>query len=344
MNKILFLCSLILPFYLYGFEVKKEISNQFSASEFTSINVNNEYGNITFLPTKNDSINVKVSITADILEFGDTSNIFANISNSMQAVGNKLKIKTSYKEALNNLSMVHVHYYISIPDTINIDISNRYGNILLFNVYGTKNIVLEYGKIYCANLKGPDLPASKYSLIFSELRADTVSNSVFFSNSSQLNIGTVQKAQIQSVFSYIHILHSEDLTCTTETDKYEIDKVDYLIINGENTTCLIKQLNKFLELELSKGDLIIGNVSPQFTDINLNVNNVNSAISINPDASFYMNAVIEYGELKYPKRMEASKITDVETITYNGQLGDAEKTGSQIGIIGVSSSISLKAN
>ncbi len=343
MKRILLPILCLIPFLTFAFETQREHLSGFDAKGIMELEISNQHGNITFIPSHSDSITVKTSIIADVIEYGDTGAIFRNIVPQISKGRDKITIKTIFGKEQEYTSLIHVHYFIEIPDTLNLDITNRFGNILLFDVYGTKNVVLEYGKIYASKLTGPETELSKYSLHYGEIKADSASSAQFFINSSSVNISHIKKAEVQSIYSYVMFNEVEDLTCTSKEDRYQFNRATYAKITGEKTSCFIDKLERFLELELSEGEFQLVQVDSEFTDLNLYLKNTNSDIGVASNAAYFFNAIMEYGELTLPEGLKANKIVDVNSTSYNGEYGSSANASAQIGIVGEMSQIQLKS-
>ncbi len=342
MKKLFLICLYLIPALLFGVESQRVVIQNFEREGLHKLSISNAYGNITLRKDTASEITVEAIVKADVIEEIDTIKIFPYIQHEMYIADDQLKIKTDISEDLDDTNPVHIQYLISIPDTMDLEITNRYGDIILFDVYGTKDFKIEYGNIIASNLAGPDFPRSSYSVLFGSLKADSSCDAHITLNSSELQINDISEVEIQSLFSLVSIGNCDELHATSSSDKYALNQVNLFNYKGNNSACHIQHLNDFMEMELDTGEVSLEHISAKFTDVNLFLQDVNASLQIMKGASFYLNATLEYGDLVYPENMVVDKVTDLNTQSYNGQLGEADSSGSQIGIIGTRSQVTIK--
>lgn len=342
MKQLITLSFIFLQLTALAFDATKEMEQQFLSADFEEFRISNEYGNITFLPSTSDSITVKTRIVADVIEITDTSEIFRYIEIAMYKSKQTLRVKTGFDTDLDNATHVTIHYTVYLPDTMNLNIRNRYGNISLFDIYGTKKINLEYGKVVCNNILCPSFPTSSITLSFADFTGQKANTLDFKINNGSINLSKIDKSSIHSSFSLIHIKNSKELDCKSLNDKYELDTIQQLTMNGENTIASIIQLNEKLQLDFTSGKLTIHDVSTQFTGIDLNVLNAEATIHTSVQSNFLINALIHYGSFIYPNNFNLSELKDLDKTIYKGANKKGDSFLSQIGIVGYNSTITLK--
>lgn len=342
MKPIIFLAFIISHLSLWGFDATKEIERQFLATNITEFRISNTYGNLTFLPTSSDSIVVKTQIVADVIEITDTSEIFRYIETAMYKSKQTLRVKTSFDPDLNDAAHVSIHYTIYLPDTLNINIKNRYGDVFLFDIYGTKKIQLEYGKLLCDKILCPSFPPSSISLSFANFKGTQADPIDFKINNGSLQLDEISTSNLQSSFSIVQIKNGGKLECTSLNDKYVLDTIQDLTINGENTVASIQQLTKKLQVDFTSGSIKINQISPQFSGVDINVLNANAYLNTSSKSNYTINALIQYGSFIYPDNFSISALKDLDKTIYKGANNNVDSISSHVGIVGYNSTITLK--
>ncbi len=341
MNKIVYLICLLFPLNVWSFTATKEIQKHFPKDGITSLHITNAYGNIVLLPATGDSITVKAMVVADVIEISDTSEIFRYIDPSTVISQKSLRIKTVYDEDLNNAALAGVHYTIYMPDSVNLVINNRYGDLDIFNAFGTKDITLEYGKITCKNLYCPPNSSNTISLTFATLTAEKCDSIHFQLNNASVTLKESRGSVFESSYSVVSIDKAETVNANSSNDNFHLKTVSGFQLAGEQTRVNIGQLLHGMEVELNHGNLQVDAVSPAFSTLNLSLQNAEARIQTAPESSYYLNAALTYGTFVYPANLSATLVEDLHQKTYSGVLGNTE-TRAQIGIIGYNSTIELK--
>lgn len=341
MIKTVYLLLLFLPVSLYGFNVTKEVEEQYPKEGISSLSITNSYGNIMFLPSTSDSIKIQASVIADVIEMNDTSEIFRYIDPNMYTSTNSLVIKTIYNPDLDNSALAGVHYTIYIPDSLDLFITNRYGNISLFNIYGTKEIELEYGKLECEDLPSPIDAKTTINLTFASFTGGKVDSTELHLNNSSVVMKEMGGCLLHSSYSVFDVKTIKSLKASSETDKFEIGTINSFSVSAKNTVISVTTLNNYLEADINGGKLNVSNVSNGFTGINLNLQKAETELKLMQEASYFLNASIEYGNFVYPKNLDLEIVEDIDKTIFKGKYGQQE-TKSQIGIISYNSSIKIK--
>lgn len=341
MKNILYFVWVCFPFTLWSFNVTKEVEQQFLKEGISTLTIANSYGNIMFLPSSSDSITVKASIVADVFEVADTNEIFRYIDPHMYTSKNSLVIKTIYNAELDNATLAGVHYTIYVPDSLNLSITNRYGNISLFDIYGLKDIDLEYGKLQCENLFLPENTRNTIALTFASLTGKKADSLDLQLNNASVVLNGISGCSMQSSYSVVKVDEVGSLKASSNNDKYDIGTIHNFSVKATNTIASIKQLERKLEVDFTKGSLDILSIEKGFVGLNVNLQNAEATLSIMPGAQYFINAALQYGTFTYPDYLDLEVIEDLDKKIYKGK-SNQQEANSQIGIIGYNSTIQIK--
>lgn len=341
MKKTLYFLWICFPLTLWSLNVSKEVEQQFLKEGISSLTIANSYGNIMFLPSTNDSVMVKASIVADVIEMADTNEVFRYIDPQMSTNKNTLEIKTIYNSDLNNATLAGVHYTIYVPDSINLTITNRYGNISLFDIYGSKDIALDYGKLHCENLYMAENTKNNIALTFASLKGKKADSLDLQLNNSTVELLNIRGCAIKSSYSVVQVKEMGSLNANSDNDRYDIGAVKNLSLKATNTIATINELVKKLEVDFSKGSLAVNSIASEFSGLNVSLQNTNAILSISPKTNYVLNAVVQYGNFTYPAYLSMEIIEDLDKTIYKG-ISNQQEPNSQVGIIGYNSTIKIK--
>lgn len=341
MKNIIYLLIFFVPISAWSLNANKEIEKNFAANGITELRISNDFGDINLVPSLNDSITITATLVADVIEMSDTNDIFRYIETAMYKSKNTLRIKTTFNPALDNSTLAGVHYTIQIPDSLNLSIQNRYGNVSLFNIFGTKNIDLKYGKLTCQNLLGPKGTKSSISLTFADLTAEKSDSLELNLDNASVKMKEIRGCKLTTSYSVFEVANCRTLHATSQNDKLTLNSVDHFYITATNTIANLHNLNSNMEADFTSGSLSIQNLSKQFNGLNLSLHNSEAAIQTVAGSDFLIHASVQYGTTSFPTNFKITTIRDVDKTIYKG-FSVSENAKAQMGIVSYNSTLKIK--
>ena len=257
-------------------EFGKEIKEEFPISADGEVKITNKYGNVNITHSKDNKVKFTISITvkADSKReaedaFDRLTIEFDNSSSSVEATTNFSDEEKRNWKVWKNLSY-EIHYEISLPNTVDLDIYNKYGNTYLDDMKGKVNLDLKYGNLKTGNI-GKDL---KLELGYGKADLGNIQNADITIKYSKLDIENMKDLHIESKYSHLYIDKVDDIKSETKYDKFHLGEVNTLRnygkyddfeidqINDIDAICKfsdfdIKKLNGTAEFEMTFGDVDI---------------------------------------------------------------------------------------
>jgi hypothetical protein len=246
----------------------------------TRLEVNNKYGDIHITSWKKDSVYILAEIEAYAPNRSKLEKMLEGIEVNITGSDNLVRAETEFGreitvllESLKGLtgkiieyeSKVQINYYINIPDNVDIDIDNQFGDVSLEDNTGTVSVDLSNG----------DFEANSLDRI-SELSIDF----------GDAEINSVRSAKINTTFSKIIVSQSSDLVINSTSSRFDLGKAgkvdiesrrdkffigDISAISGISyfTDYKIDNLTGNTDLDLKYGSFDIERVDDRFEIMNL---------------------------------------------------------------------------
>jgi len=180
------------------------------------LEVINKYGDIHITSWKKDSVYIMAEIEAFAPNRSKLEKMLEGIEVNITGSGNLVRAETEFGreitvllESLKGLtgklieyeSKVQINYFINIPDNVDIDIDNQFGDVSLENNNG----------IVSVNLANGDFEANSLDRI-SELSIDF----------GDAGINSVRSAKINSTFAKIIVTQSSELVINSTSSRFEL--------------------------------------------------------------------------------------------------------------------------
>ncbi|WP_066631116.1 hypothetical protein [Labilibacter marinus] len=263
-----------------NFREESNISKTFKIAPSGTLELSNKYGSVYVDTWDKDS--VKINIEFIIAEKNE--NRFKKIKNSVNFdfAGNSLyrTVKTQYgnsysslfkdlKEATNlfssNADQTHVDYYITIPNYINLNIDNKYGNIILPSLLGDTDIKLSNGDFQARELKGNN----QLELSFGSARLNAIERGNLKLNFLEASITKANNLTIESKSSNLNIEEANLLKLTSKRGDIEITNTNYLFSETEFCQLFINNISSEANIRLKYGILKKLNCQSGFESITI---------------------------------------------------------------------------
>lgn len=312
----------VIPLAAQNETANKSFTKTLTLGGAEKLEIINRYGDINISTWDKDSAYITVEIEAYAPDRTKLEKLIAGIDVNITGTGTLVRAETvfereatvlleSFKKFTGKLidyeSSVQINYFIRIPEYIDIDIRNQFGDISVEDNTGTLSIDLSNG----------DFRANSLNRI-SVLNLD-------FGNAE---IGSVRSARIITSFSKIRIDRSDELNLNSTSSEFDLDKAgiaelesrkdkfiigEISTINGASwfTDYSIEYLETAADLDLKFGSIDIERINGRFDNIVLKSAIADIKANFEPSASYeyeirHINAFVVLPENKTRSEEEST--------------------------------------
>ncbi|HZI53224.1 MAG TPA: hypothetical protein VFD56_05970 [Chitinophagaceae bacterium] len=139
----------------FAFVKEKNISKTYPASG-NNLSIDNSFGNVKFTAWDKNEIKIDVHIEASSDKEDVAQKIFDAISVSDKHLGKEIEFKTKIENNNNNCknckSSMQIDFDVHLPVTVELDVSNSFGNIELPDYKGAVAVSSKFGKLTAGSL------------------------------------------------------------------------------------------------------------------------------------------------------------------------------------------------
>jgi len=247
----------------------------------TSLEISNKYGNIYITPLDKDSAYIKAEVKAfapnqaKLRKMFDGLNINISESNSLISAStdftqNINMIFEEFKGMTNKLklyeSRVEINYYISIPEYLNLKITNKYGDVFIENCSGDFSISISNGSLKAGSL-GKE---SDVSMTFCDATIRSIATGKVHTYFSEISIEETNDITINSISSRYDIKKAGEIRFESRRDRFFIGNIVSMKGNSYFTDFDIKTLKKDVNLITRYGNMNASLIEPGFETIEIN--------------------------------------------------------------------------
>ena len=323
-------------------EFTKKISKSFDVNKDATLSVKNKFGKVHCENWDKNSISIDVTITVEASSQEKANKYFDKIKIDISGSSSLVSAVTSMEDNLfdKGNNELNIDYMIYMPKTINLELTNKFGDIIIAEVGGNAIINLGYGSIDAKRLSGA---SSKLDIEFSDGYCGFIKSSNLDLKYSELKIDEAVDMTGESKFSELNIGKIDVLTLETGYDEDFIGYVRNADIEADFSDVELRTLEQTLTVSFDYGELKVREVGKAFKLIDITNSFSDANIGFNPEASFRINATVKMGDFTYPQ--ERSKLSVLEmsytSNKYEGLVGSNSDTQSKVMIDSQNSGITL---
>jgi hypothetical protein len=319
-------------------ELKKEYHEEFDANENTVLNLKNQYGNID---VRNwDQSKVKIDVQVEVKHSNDerAERMLDYIDVKFSSDGNSITAETVIDSKFNrsnnwnNGNDFEINYTVMMPASINLDLSNKYGHVIIEEVAGHADITLKYGKLTVSKLsRGNVKPLNTVSLGYAS--GSSIAECNWLKANIKYSSLDIEKAKaIVAYTSYMKLKIAEVSSVVIEGkyDGYTFGKISNLVVKSSYSGIKAEELSQKLEAETKYTNASIGYMPADFELINISTSYGTYKIGLDEDASYEMEGEASYGKIQYHDSGKISRIQENNSMTVYGKVGNASSPSAEV--------------
>lgn len=288
-------------------EVSKEFHKEYTAGPNTTLDISNRYGDVVVETSDQNQVTIDVKVTVEVPGRDRAEKLLSYIDVQLSQEGDLIKAKTVIDDKFNfsgwggGSKKFSINYKVKMPENINFNLSNRYGNSDLEKITGLVKLDIKYGNLTADNLaRGNDKPLNYLSLAYGKAEIESagwLDASVRYSGNFQIDKS--QALLLDSKYSKIQIEEISSIVGETKYDNIQIEKINNLILDAGYSDINIGELTKKLKFDGGYGNLSVENIPKGFESIETDSRYIGVKLGIDDDASYQLDARLSYGDLKF---------------------------------------------
>jgi hypothetical protein len=245
------------------------------------LELTNKYGTMHINTWNKDSASVRVELKAYASNKEKLKKMFDGVSINFTETNDLLKVQTELSQNFSMIfenfkgmtskyfsydSRIEINYYVNVPEYLNMEIENKYGDLFMEDSKGKLIVNLSNGS-FKANSLGY---GTTLTLSFCDASIKSVSSGSLTTNFSEVSLDETGDIMINSISSRFEIKKAGTVNMDSRRDKYFIEEADILKGTSYFTEYRIDRINREINLSSRYGSIDAKLVERGFNAINLN--------------------------------------------------------------------------
>ncbi len=300
----------------------KKFNQVFDVSKTDKFVISNKFGRIQIENSNDNKITIEAEIIVKTASQNKADRIFDQITIDIKKENDIIYAITNIDDISEKHASFEINYYVLMPAYINIDLTNKYGQVNINELTGKYNINVMYGSLTANNFTDGQKPYSTVDLSYcdnSDIK--NINRSKILVSYSKLSVNNAQSIILSSKYSKIKINQAINMAAKIAYDDLDIETINNIAINGKYSDIKINTLKTTLKSETSYGNIRVNEVNNEFETIESKskFGNVKFAAPIN--TSYIVDLVCEYGNIKHNNLSTINKNRNGQTEKIYGSNG-----------------------
>ena len=152
----------------------KKLHKSWPVNKVLSLSVENKFGNISFLNTRNDSVTIDIVVETDNKDNRNWTSISDLIDFSISFENGTINAQTIFNEKFKTNQEFTIAYTINIPADKPLDVTNKFGDVTLSDLKAKGKFEISYGNIFGNSILAPSDQMIEMDLKYSNASFETI--------------------------------------------------------------------------------------------------------------------------------------------------------------------------
>jgi len=323
-------------------EFTRVIKKEFVVNPDAQLTVNNRFGEVHCSNWEKNSISMDVTITVTAADQEEAEKKFNRISIDFTDSPSSVTANTNIQETKNSgKGRFSIDYKINMPVTINLDVTNKFGDIYINELQGKARINLGYGNLEAKKLGNSD---NLLDIKFSKARVNWIKGAVLSLKYSEMKLDYAGSLRLDSKFSNLDAEKIIAINVVFEGGKLKMENSSAVESRSKFSDIDIQRIEQSLNLDIQYGSCEVHEMPADFTTVSIINKYGDVSIGLSEQAKYSLEADLKFCELDFPsdKAKFSYRSTTSTSNTYKGIVGGTESPVSKVVVHSMYGNISLK--
>jgi len=318
-------------------KMSKTVTKVFAVPENGHVRIVNKYGPIQINTWNIDSVKVEITITAWGKNDKSVEKMMRRVDFDFIQSSRYLELRTvldrssgffaevwnnigDYSKTLLSQNKLKIEYKVYLPDNLDLEIENKFGDIYFQDYSGKLRIKQSHGNIRASKFSQLDLDLS-----FGSADIKSIKDGVLNLKGTECFFHYIENGKITSSSSEVRISEASYLKIDSRSDrKFIIERVEDIRGTSIFSKIEIYQVKDDLRLELNYGELQMGKIASGFSSIDVTSKNTPITIEFEKEASFSLEVQGREDRIVVPGKMKKTYMNEKDNmVTIKGNIGNS---------------------
>lgn len=311
-------------------EFKKIIRKEFAIHPDGQLIIHNRFGQVHCNNWEKNSISFEITIEVVARNQEEANRMFELISVEFADSPSQVSARTAIQDRKRNQKIrFSIDYSVFMPVSINLDLTNKFGDVFIAEVQGKAKINLSYGKLEARKFANSD---NLLDINFSKANVNWIKGAVALLKYSEMNLDYAGSLMLDSKFSNLDANTIIALNINFEGGELNLDENSSLEGKTKFSDIDIHRIEQSLDLDIQYGNCDVHEMPPGFSRVAVTNKYGDISIGLDEQAHYHLEADLKFCDLEYPSektKFSLRSVTPTEK-NYKGVVGGTENPAATV--------------
>jgi len=280
-------------------EYTKVIKKEYPVNPDAQVILENKFGQIHCNNWDKNLVSVEIRITVTAHSQQSANKLLDLVTIISNGTPSQVETRTVFsKEGFSGNSKVNVDYTVNIPATINLNLTNKFGDVFLNELSGKGNFDIAYGDIEVKKLLNSD---NVIDIKFGKGDMQYITGAMVSLKYSEMKVEYAGSLFVDSKFSNLEGNKIVSLSIGFQGGKVDVENTSAITGKSKFSDLNIGHLDKKIDLDIQYGNCDVDRISADFTLVSVRNKYGSVTVNIPSGTSYNLDAELKFCDLDFPE-------------------------------------------
>ncbi|MCX6248794.1 MAG: DUF4097 family beta strand repeat-containing protein [Bacteroidetes bacterium] len=301
-------------------EVTKIIKKEYSVNPDAQVLFENKFGMIHINNWDKNLVSVEIKITVGASSKATADKLLDLVTIVSEGTPSSVQIRTQIGKDFSDNKKLSVDYTVNMPATLNLNLTNKFGDVFLNDLSGKGNFNLSYGNIEINKLLNSD---NVIDINFGKGDVQYITGAMVSLKYSEMSVEYAGSLFVDSKFSNLDAKKIISLSMGFEGGNIDVENTSAVTGKSKFSDINIGHLETKIDLDIQYGNCDVDQISADFTLVSIRNKYGDVTINIPSGTSYTLDADLKFCDLDFPEDRATltQKISANTSKSYRGTVG-----------------------
>ncbi len=320
----------------------KVIKKEYTVNPDAQVILENKFGQIHCNNWDKNLVSIEIRITVTASSQESANRLLGLVDIISNGSPTQVEARTVFgKEGFSGNSKINVDYTVNMPVTVNLNLTNKFGDVFLNDLSGKGNLTIAYGNMEVNKLLNTD---NVIDIKFGKCTLQYITGAMVSMKYSEMKVEYAGSLFIDSKFSDFKGNKILSLAIGFEGGKMDIENSSAITGKSKFSDLSISHLDKKLDLDIQYGTCDVSEIAADFSLINIRNKYGDVKVNIPSAASYSLDAELKFCDLDFPEDQAnlTQKITTNTSKSYIAIVGKKSNPEAKVNVRSEFGNVSLE--
>jgi hypothetical protein len=277
----------------------KVIKKEYTVNPDAQVILENKFGQIHCNNWDKNLVSIEIRITVTASNQESANKLLGLVNIVSNGTPSYVETRTVFgKEGFSGNSKVNVDYMVNMPATVNLNLTNKFGDVFLNDLSGKGNLNIAYGNMEINKLLNSD---NVIDIKFGKGTVQYITGAMVSLKYSEMKVEYAGSLFVDSKFSNLEGGKIISLSIGFEGGKIDVENTSAVTGKSKFSDLSFSHLDKKIDLDIQYGNCDVGQIAADFTLVSVRNKYGDVSVNIPAGTSYTLDADLKFCNLDFPE-------------------------------------------